>query len=453
MDSDAPLPPQAEQPDDAPAQPPAPAPDAAEPGEADGGLIERLPGYTAPALLLGIPFLIWIGTLIAPRQVYDQFVWKYYWGPIKADGMGRASMIHNGVEAFAGYNLVNTLSWVVLMAVCILGLYQMLRHFQVSMDAQAIYGATAWVVAGAIAHVLQDTDLILAPLEYVFITPPIYLLYAAGGILSLLLGIYLGRVADSAGLERAFQKLWLVFAGGTLVWLLLWLYEWDTVRFLIHPVIVAVVAAATFFAVRIRAERRGTIGMKDLMTPLAIAFIVFDIVYVVTYMDNPWPGKVASGGLRSTLVAAPAISAAIAGLVWLVARARYRVTGSDVAAAFKNPINLLLIFSQTLDGVGTSFGLDLANYGEKHVLSGYVIEQFRAFSESIGWEFGASHPTFLAFAPLKLAVSMLVVYTIDIYSKDEVEQHPNLIGLVKFAIIMVGIGPGVRNIVRLFLGV
>ncbi len=449
MDSDAPTPLPASEPEEG-------LPPAAEPPEApepETGLIERLPGYTAPALLLGIPLLIWIGTLIAPRQVYDNFVWKYYWGPIKADGMSRHSLVHNGVEAFAGYNLVNTLSWVVLMAVCILGLYQLLRRLDAKMNPTAIYGATAWVVAGAIAHVLQDTDLILAPLEYIFITPPIYLLYAVGGIVSLLLGYYLSGIAQTAGLERAFQKLWLIFSAGTLVWLLLWLYEWETVRFLIHPVIVAVVAVATFFGIRMRAERRGGIGMMDLLTPLALAFIAFDLIYVWTYMGSPWPGKTAEDGLRTILFTAPAIAGAMTGIIWLLARQRYSVTGSEVAAAFKNPVNLLLIFSQSLDGVGTAFGLDLAGYVEKHVLSGYVIDQFRAFSESIGWGFGATYPTFLAFAPLKLLVSVLVVYTIDIYSKEEVKLYPNLIGLVKFAIIMVGIGPGVRNIFRLFLGV
>ncbi len=449
MDSDAPLP----LPADEPGEDPAAAASSEPVDQPQPGLVERLPGWTAPALLLGIPFLVWIGTLISPRQVYDNFVWKYYWGPIKADGQSVSHLVHNGVTAYPGYNMVNTLSWVVLMAICILGLYQMLRHFEVKMDAKAVYGATAWVVAGAIAHVLQDTDLILAPLEYVFITPPIYLLYAAGGIISLLIGIYLGRVAEAAGLERAFQKLWMIFAAGTLLWLLLWIYEWQTVRLLIHPVIVAVVAAATFFAIRIMVERKGSIGKTDLITPFALAFIAFDLVYVATYIQNPWPGRTPGDGLPITVIAAPAIAAAMTGVIWLIARNRYKLNGSEVAAAFTNPVNLLLIFSQSVDGVATAYGLDLAGYHEKHVLSGFIIDKFQEISQNIGWEFGATYPTFLAFAPLKLLVSVLVVYTIDIYSKEEVKQYPNLIGLVKFAIIMVGIGPGVRNFVRLGLGV
>ena len=72
---------------------------------------------------------------------------------------------------------------------------------------------------------------------------------------------------------------------------------------------------------------------------------------------------------------------------------------------------------------------------------------------SLGWAWGEDHPTFTGFAAVKLAVSLLVIYAIDIQSKEDVKKYPTMIGLVKFAIIMVGIGPGVRNITRMSLGI
>ena len=116
-------------------------------------------------------------------------------------------------------------------------------------------------------------------------------------------------------------------------------------------------------------------------------------------------------------------------------------------------LNLLIVFGQMTDAFATSFGIDLAGYDEKHVLSAGIIDEFRDFSQRIGFGFGAEYPTFIAFVAVKLLVSLLVIYAIDVYSKDDAKTSPTLIGLVKFAIIMVGIGPGVRDFVRLSLGV
>ena len=101
----------------------------------------------------------------------------------------------------------------------------------------------------------------------------------------------------------------------------------------------------------------------------------------------------------------------------------------------------------------TSFGIDLAGYEEKHVLSAGIIDEFRDFSQGVGFDFGATYPTFIAFVAVKLLVSLLVIYAIDVYSKEDAQTNPTMIGLVKFAIIMVGLGPGVRDFVRLSLGV
>jgi uncharacterized membrane protein len=54
---------------------------------------------------------------------------------------------------------------------------------------------------------------------------------------------------------------------------------------------------------------------------------------------------------------------------------------------------------------------------------------------------------------VKFAISLLVISAIDGSPRSEEERQGPLIGLVKFAIIMVGIGPGIRDFVRMALGV
>jgi uncharacterized membrane protein len=490
-------------------------------GEGAAGFVRALPWYTAPALLLGVPALVWLLVLVAPETFYDKFVWKYYWGPIKADAAGM-SLTYNGVTVSGGYNVVNTLSWAALMGVCILGATQLLTALRVRMNNTVIFGATAWVVAGALWHVLEDTDLIRPALQYFFITPPIYLLFAAFGILSLLTGVYMQRVAAAAGeggLDRALQKLWLILALGVLLYVLAWVARWDQVVVYVHPVHVALFAAITYFVVRFRVVQTGRVEPREFILMLSVFPLLIALDYVAVFVAEPWLdarglAQDPSDGLAWSVIAAPALALAtvlvvrqtparivtgflvvggsiVAGVLGMLAvqnfaarlgitvlesgsilgfvlagiaiavgvawtrriRANFAATATEFGVALRSPINMLLVFSQMVDGFATALGLDLAGYSEKHILSAFIIDRFRDFAAGIGWTFGAENPTFLAFVPVKLIVSLAVVYAIDVYSKEDAAKSPTLIGFVKFAIIMVGIGPGVRDFARLSLGV
>ena len=52
--------------------------------------------------------------------------------------------------------------------------------------------------------------------------------------------------------------------------------------------------------------------------------------------------------------------------------------------------------------------------------------------------------------PLKLIVTIPVLFIIDHYLKNE---SKNLIGLVKLAILTVGLAPAIRDILRMSLGI
>lgn len=465
-----------------------------------GFSIDSLPWYTVPAILLGLPAVIAVLAMIWPTVFFDQFVEKYYWGPIRDD---------------TGYNAVNTISWAVLMGVCIVGLTQILQGLKLKMNNAVIYGAVAWTVAGAIFRVMEDTRMFAPPLQYIMITPPIYLLFGLFGVLSLLVGVYLQKVNDDAGTERAMQKLWFIQAAMVLLYTLLWVAKWDQITVYLNPVHVAIFAIVTHFVARWWVQRTGTFDGRDFVLILSIAPLLMGIDYVIQFLDMPWSPS--GPGIPSSFITAPLLAIAMTGIVWASARAAQMpaddarkglgqiagfslafvallayateasldgatilglvavaavATGLGVLAsrlmrakaqdeshgnitilAYLAPINLLLISSQLMDGFATSLGLDMAGYSEKHVLSAYLIEAFHDFAVNIGWEFGAQYPTFLAFVPVKLAVSLLVVYAIDIYSREDVAKYPTLIGFVKFCIIMVGIGPAVRDFVRLSLGV
>jgi uncharacterized membrane protein len=490
-----------------------PAPPAATPPAPAGpGFLDRLPWWTVPAILLGVPLLFAIAVQLKP-SLYGDVVWKYYWGPIKADAENFASLSYHGIVAHSGYNVVNTLSWAVLLGVCILGLAQMLNHFRTPMDDKLIVAATAWVVVGSVAHVLEDTGLFRPALEYFFITPPIYLLFGAFGVTSFLIGQWMRRIADRNGLHAALRMLWIVHVFLVLGWLALWLKAWPQITHYVNPLWVAAFAAVNFLVARHFTLKAGRVDPSLLTLLLSLGTYLLVGAYVVTYILHPWttpPGSgmwyafllapVLAGAVTLVVRFAPAkailgvlvpVGSLVLGLlaavvvyriagklgitalqgpvvfgVVLVAAAAYVAwrwwtslkpvlpqTLAAVGVAYALAINLLLVFGQMLDAFATALGIDLAGYQEKHVLSAGVIDGTRSLGAAVHSAFIQHYPTFVGFATVKLLVSLLVIYAIDVQSNSDARRYPTLIGLVKFAIIMVGIGPGVRDFTRLSLGV
>lgn len=95
----------------------------------------------------------------------------------------------------------------------------------------------------------------------------------------------------------------------------------------------------------------------------------------------------------------------------------------------------LLIFGHMLDASATSFGIDLhpIPYVEVHVVGSALIE--------------ATGTAFSMFA-LKLAVVIPAIYILELYRK---EGNPELWHLIILAMIMVGMAPGIRDMVRMVL--
>lgn len=95
----------------------------------------------------------------------------------------------------------------------------------------------------------------------------------------------------------------------------------------------------------------------------------------------------------------------------------------------------LLIFGHLLDASATSYGIDLhpVRYVEQHVVGSTLIELT-----------GTAFSMFL----LKLVVIVPAIYILELYRK---EGNPDLWHLIVLAMIVVGMAPGIRDMVRMIL--
>jgi len=131
--------------------------------------------------------------------------------------------------------------------------------------------------------------------------------------------------------------------------------------------------------------------------------------------------------LAAILLLAAATSLAVMGLL-------QRVFGWEYAG---DPLYRLLIIGQMLDASATGYGIDFGPipYQEVHVVG----------SALINW----THTAFSLF-PLKLVVVIPAIYVIEMYRREGNREFANMVLL---AMIVVGLAPGVRDMVRMVLHV
>ncbi len=123
---------------------------------------------------------------------------------------------------------------------------------------------------------------------------------------------------------------------------------------------------------------------------------------------------------------------AVAATVLLWAFMRYVLSWKYM----NHPLYITLIFSHMLDASATSYGIDMhpaLQYVEQHVVG----------SNLIAW----TNTAFVMF-PLKLVVLFPAIYVLEMYRP---EADPDFWHLVVLAMIVVGLAPGIRDMVRMVL--
>lgn len=329
------------------------------------------------SILLIAIVVIMIGIVIFPSIFYDQWIWKYYWGPVVADASG-GTAVHKGIQAQAGYTIISELTYGVILIFALYAIYKLLKKLEIVVDWRFALALMPYILFGPITRVLEDTGYFDKPWVYWFISPLIYLQIAIYALLFLFLGYYL---------EKKFKKQNLtvntvLFSGGLI--------------FLLPSVFLI----AKWFL----GEQWGfTTGVR------------FDVLLIVI-------------GLIVLIV----------GLVYLFP---YFLKHKEQLFAYKNPLNLAMLAGHLLDGITSYISIKDPlcmglGYAEKHPASNALLNIWGPL-----------------FPIVKFVMIIVVIYVFDVLYKDELKDHLTLVNLLKIGILILGFSPGLRDLLRVTMGV
>lgn len=375
-----------------------------------------------------------IGVLAWPGAFWDGFVWRYLWGPIVADAQREAQ---EGITE--GYNAVSTAVYAIILAVAVIGIWRAFAYLRVRLDAAFMMAMVPWVLLGSSARALEDAGLFArdGQLVYLFISP---LIYIAMGLLvfGLVLAAHLvQRVAAARGRMAGVMWAGYVLLGFNLVVAVV--HGMAGEQMLAHaPYWFLPLASALGLAVLWwwSDRREGRVEMTAQVAVYGAVMLALSLYYVVLWASGEGWGTTDSGLRPEELAIIPGIAflatAGTIGMFWVLSRRDPRF------AAFVLPVAIMLYASHFLDGAATWRGIDAHGYSEKHVIPSLLIDLTGTAAVMI---------------PLKLAVVTFVVYLMEVALRDDLKDAPNLAWLVKVAVMVLGLAPGMRDMLRLAMGV
>lgn len=369
-------------------------------------------------LIIGTPFLVVVGCILFPEIIWKSFLWRYFWGPVIADSKGTTIN-----EISAGYNWVNTTVYGICLLVAAFGIYELINHFHIDLDEKFILSLLPWIVIGGALRSLEDAGLFRESLSPFFISPVIYLVIGISAIVTTVIGAYLKK-------SKNIRENKLIRFASLLPPLAIYLIL--DLKFVWILSTILLIALTTFFII---GSKHSWMDEKYLFVSYGCSLLLLLLIYNVYFiinLDKANPLEVIIiPGLAFSITFIVIISGKI--VDYLTSKKEVKVIN-----ILTSPLNFLIIFSHFFDASATFRGIEYYGYMEKHVLPALFIEYT-----------GTSAVMFL----LKLIIVLLILYVMDILYKEEMSKVPILNNLIKFVVIVLGLAPGIRNMLRLAMGV
>tara|TARA_B100000686_G_scaffold8259_2_gene8305 strand:- start:5779 stop:7059 length:1281 start_codon:yes stop_codon:yes gene_type:complete len=385
----------------------------------------------------------------------SDFLYDYYIDPVLQES-----------SSDAGYNVPNTLTYALLLALFAISLAAWLRYLGIDASDATLLALMPYVFWASLGEVVEDASMFDASLESYFVSPAIHFQTAAWVVIA---GALAYRISNS-NLDADSMRSKAESTAMVLITAQVVIYyssvesggvasssDFDNmpmlfcfISALLLPTLTAKCSLFDFTIVQRTVFLVGLGGCIALTGPL--------VAYGISYPDDVviWPLFVVLGlpGLlvywmhTNGLPAANELSEAghIAGILppgmtedeyeELESEEKNLIESLRNKAVMASPVVSLAVAGQFLDGIATGIGIEEFGYAEKHVFSANIIE---AFGSAYG------------FTVIKLLLGGIIWYFFAIANFEHRQQHLRL--LISMVILTVGMAPGLRDVGRLALGV
>lgn len=371
------------------------------------------------------PELAWVGTLLAgvvalaggavafTERVYWGFLWRYFWGPVVADGRGESCLVYlrstgevapgsaaggcartaGQFVAVPGYTPVSTAGYMVVLVFMLVGVYYILQRLALEPYRQFFFALVPFMLFGGVLRAVEDS----------FVS------------------------ARRAGLEPPVDLPWSALIISPFIYFTVFFVTFGTILF------------AIWLARTGRVENYYDPLRRIGGTVLALAVLYLLFLSATTdYVGwNPMVFVVTVG-----------VATAIAYGVY-AAVDRYRPS----IHAGTGYMGLVVIWGHAIDGVANVLASDWAQlfgvgqYSAKHVVNRIIVDVTNAIQPAaVTATVGDSWP----FLVVKIVVAVAIV---AIFDEQFVDESPRYAVMLLVAIVAVGLGPGTRDMVRVTLGI
>jgi uncharacterized membrane protein len=394
--------------------------------------------------IFGTIAVISLGCLLMPEIFWDKFMYRYFWGPLEVDALESGPIRQSdGYVIDQGYTLVSEITYGLVLILALYGIYRLLERLKIKIDLRFVLTVIPYFFLGATLRVLEDAELFREPYVYFFISPIIYFVIGGLILVMILLLLPLEKKEDIPINKRFFVGI-LPFVIFNVVYLIIYFLHSDGFNYLVHFGVPLVFSILMMWILFFDSLKKVSFDPYTALFCFGLFLLVFTVFVIMLWPSvGGWKNAYLSahGKIEVTTepFAGPLIIGISVGITFCVfVAARFLRNKFEVMSIFTDPINLLIVFGQMLDAVATFVGVDLYGYAEKHPIPDFLFQTFG---------------TSAIFIPVKLALACAMVYLIDISFKEELKDYPVLRGLIKILIIVLGLAPGTRDLVRTMMGV
>lgn len=393
--------------------------------------------YISIAVLLTILVTIIVGYLVAPNLFYDQWIWKYYWGPIVSDAAGHP-VTHNGVTAQQGYTILSEITYGIILIISLFIIYNILKKLKIVVDWRFCLSLLPFIIFGPVTRVLEDTQYFDVPFVYWFISPLIYVQIGLFALFFVFLGYFFTRWINQKKQILRIISAVIIFLILNIFVTMIWIFGTHQHLYHFEPWLLYAVSLISFIPLVYVYVKRKVLTVNITVFSGGLLFL-FPSLYLTGrwIVGNQWGFTY---GVRFD------VFLLVIGLVSLIVCMVYAVSvyfkNNEKIVVYQNPLNLAMITGHLIDGIATYISIydplcmNLPLYMEKHPVSNAVLELWPPL-----------------FPIVKFLLIIFVIYLFDILYKKELHKHQMFTNLMKIAIVILGFSPGVRNLLRVTMGV